>query len=345
LYVLASYARSSAKSNEAGVKYILLGAFSSALFLFGISLMYGTVGDTRFSEISEVLLHQGLNLRILLALTLLLAGLGFKLSAVPFHMWAPDVYEGAPLPVTAHIASLSKVAAFALVIRLCGEGLLPIADRWRISIGILAAVTMVIGNVLAVAQTNIKRMLAYSSIGQVGYVLMGVAAFSALAVNGMLFHLIGYALTNLTAFLVIITVYNRTANDDIEGFAGLADRAPFLALALSVSFFSLAGMPFFAGFTTKFYLFTAVAEGGLLWLVAIAATASLVSLYYYLMVIKEMYLGSSFGEPRMTIPITIRAMIAVLLIGVIIIGVYPGPLVDIIETATDPIAVSMRGLP
>ena len=345
LYVLASYARSNPKSNEAGVKYILLGAFSSALLLFGISLIYGTVGDTRFIEISEVLQQQGLNVRLLLGLTFLLAGVGFKLSAVPFHMWAPDVYEGAPLPVTAHIASLSKVAAFALVIRLCGEGLLPIADRWRISIGILAALTMVLGNILAIVQTNIKRMLAYSSIGQVGYVLMGIAAFSALAVNGMLFHLIGYALTNLTAFLVITTVYNRTSDENILGFTGLADRAPFLALALSVSFFSLAGMPFFAGFTTKFYLFTAVANEGLLWLVAIAAAASLVSLYYYLMVIKIMYLGSSSGEDRMSIPPVIKGTIVALLVGVIIIGVYPGPLVELIETATNPIAMSLNRLP
>ena len=335
LYILAGFARRDPKSNEAGVKYILLGAFSSALLLFGISLLYGSLGETRFTEMAEALQGtEGVNGRLLLGLAFLVAGLGFKLAVVPFHMWAPDVYEGAPLPVTAYIAVGSKAAAFALVLRLFAEGLLPVADQWRTIMAALAAVTMMTGNLVALAQSNIKRMLAYSSIGQVGYLLMGIAALSVLASTGLVLHLVGYAVTSFAAFLAIIAFYNQTGRDDIPAYAGLADRSPLVAASLTVALFSLAGLPFFAGFTTKFYLFTAAAEGGYLWLAGLAATASLISLYYYLMVIKQMYIHPAEDPAPLRVPLLTKGVLAVLVLAIIFIGVYPGPLVDAIDAAS-----------
>ena len=335
LYILAGYARDDPKSNEAGVKYILLGAFSSALLLYGISLLYGALGTTRFAEMATVLQGiEGVDGRLLLGLAFLVAGLGFKLAAVPFHMWAPDVYEGAPLPVTAYIAVGSKAAAFALVLRLFAEGLFPAADQWRIIVAVLAAVTMTLGNLVALAQRNIKRMLAYSSIGQVGYLLMGIAALSILSSNGLMLHLVGYAVTTMAAFTAIIAFYNLTGKDEIPDFAGLADRSPFLAASLAVAFFSLAGLPFFAGFTTKFYLFTAAAQGGFLWLSGLAATASLISLYYYLMVIKQMYIQPAEDTTPLRVPPLMVGTLGVLVLGIIFVGIYPGPLVDAIEVAS-----------
>ncbi len=335
LYILAGFARRDPKSNEAGVKYILLGAFSSALLLFGISLLYGALGETRFTEMAAELQGvEGVNGRLLLGLAFLVAGLGFKLAVVPFHMWAPDVYEGAPLPVTAYIAVGSKAAAFALVLRLFAEGLLPVADQWRTIMAALAAVTMMVGNLVALAQSNIKRMLAYSSIGQVGYLLMGIAALSVLASTGLVLHLVGYAVTSFAAFLAIIAFYNQTGRDDIPAYAGLADRSPIVAGSLTVALFSLAGLPFFAGFTTKFYLFTAAADGGYLWLAGLAATASLISLYYYLMVIKQMYIHDAEDAAPLPVPALTKGVLAVLVLAVIVIGVYPGPLVDAIDAAS-----------
>lgn len=335
LYILAGFARRDPKSNEAGVKYILLGAFSSALLLFGISLLYGALGETRFTEMAAELQGvEGVNGRLLLGMAFLVAGLGFKLAVVPFHMWAPDVYEGAPLPVTAYIAVGSKAAAFALVLRLFAEGLLPVADQWRTIMAGLAAVTMMVGNLVALAQSNIKRMLAYSSIGQVGYLLMGIAALSVLASTGLVLHLVGYAVTSFAAFLAIIAVYNQTGRDDIPAYAGLADRSPIVAGSLTVALFSLAGLPFFAGFTTKFYLFTAAADGGYLWLAGLAATASLISLYYYLMVIKQMYIHDAEDAAPLPVPALTKGVLAVLVLAVIVIGVYPAPLVDAIDAAS-----------
>ena len=229
LYVLVSFGRNNPKSNEAGIKYILLGAFASALLLYGISQVYGMLGTTRFSEIQAVLAFEPspLNPALLVGLALIVAGLGFKVAAVPFHMWAPDVYEGAPTPITAYLAVGSKAAAFALILRLFSQAFLPAIDDWQIILVVLAALTMTVGNLVALAQDNIKRMLAYSSIGHVGYLLLGVAALSPLASDGVIFHLAGYGVTNLAAFLCVIIFYNATNREDIAGFAGLADRAPY----------------------------------------------------------------------------------------------------------------------
>ncbi len=335
LYVLVSYGRRGLKPSEAGVKYILLGAFASALLLYGISQVYGILGTTRFDEISAALAaaDSPLNPAVLVGLALIIAGLGFKVAAVPFHMWAPDVYEGAPTPVTAYLAVGSKAAAFALILRLFTQAFTPAFDDWQIVLVVLAALTMTLGNLVALAQSNIKRMLAYSSVGQVGYLLMGVAAISPVAATGVIFHLAGYAVTSLAAFLCIIVFFNATGKENIADFAGLAKRSPYVAMVLTVSLFSLAGLPFFAGFTTKFYLFTAVAQGDLLWLVALAITNSLISLYYYMMVMKQMYMEEPEYESSVPVTALSRGVLGLLLVGIIAIGVYPAPLVDAIDAA------------
>ena len=336
LYVLVSYGRHGLKPSEASVKYILLGAFASALLLYGISQVYGILGTTRFDEIHAALAlaDAPLNPAVLVGLALIIAGLGFKVAAVPFHMWAPDVYEGAPTPVTAYLAVGSKAAAFALILRLFTQAFMPAFDDWQIVLVVLAALTMTLGNLVALAQTNIKRMLAYSSVGQVGYLLMGVAAISPLASNGVILHLAGYGITNLAAFLCIIVFFNATGKENVPDFAGLGRRSPFVAMVLTVALFSLAGLPFFAGFTTKFYLFTAVAQGGLLWLVALAITNSVISLYYYMMIIKQMYMVPAEDESPVPVSALSRGVLGAMLVGIIAIGVYPAPLVDAIDAAT-----------
>ena len=357
LYVLVSYDRYNPKSNEGGTKYILLGAFSSALLLFGISQVYGLLGTTRFDGISEALATTSeISPGVLVGLVLIIAGLGFKVAAVPFHMWAPDAYEGAPIPVTAYLAVGSKAAAFALVLRLFTEALLPAAADWQFVLAILAALTMVVGNMGALVQRNIKRLLAYSSIGHVGYLLVGVAALAAvgsddrvsvqlshLASNGVMLHLVAYGVTNMAAFLAVSAVYKITRKEDIADLAGLARRAPHLAAVLAVALFSLAGLPIFAGFTSKFYLFNAAATQGLLWLAGLAVFTSLISLYYYLNVVRQMYIESAEDMTPIPVPRLTTGVLTVLFMGIVFLGVYPAPLMDAIQHASD-VIMSAQGV-
>ena len=336
LYVLTSYAKFDLRSNEGGLKYMLLGAFSSALLLYGISLIYGTTGSTEYAAIGEALSGDtsGIDESLFLGLALIMAGLGFKVAAVPFHMWTPDAYEGAPLPVTALISAISKSAGFALFLKLFAEAFEPKIDDWRYFIAGLSAATMILGNLVAIQQSNIKRLLAYSSIGQVGYLLMGVAALSPDAASALVLHLVGYVVTNLAAFVCVIIYYNWTGKEQVKDFAGLAERAPFLALSLSIALFSLAGMPLFAGFATKFILFQSAAEQDLLWLAGIAVTMSFVSLYYYLIIVKEMYLGKPEEDSRFPTPWLEYGALALLIAGVMLIGLYPAPVFDAVDTST-----------
>ena len=304
LYVMVAYALNNAKSNEGSLKYIIIGAFSSAILLYGISMVYSALGVTRFEGISAALSSiTDLRPALWVGLALIMVGLGFKLAAVPFHMWAPDTYEGAPLPVTAYLAIASKAAAFALVLRLLSEAFVPAADRWdqwQIIVATLAALTMLVGNLVALAQRNLKRLMAYSSIGHVGYILAGAVALSTdslLGANGIIFYLVGYSITSIVVFAALIAFFNATGQEEIPDLAGLADRQPFLAMAIAVSFFSLGGLPIFVGFTMKFYLFTAVANAGYLWLAGLAIFTSLVSLYYYLQVIRQMYIQPALAAP------------------------------------------------
>ena len=374
-YIMVSYARDNARSNEAGIKYILIGTFSSAILLFGVSMLYSTIRVTHFADINAALSNTAdVSPALWVGLALILVGLGFKVAAVPFHMWAPDVYEGAPLPVTAYLAVGSKAAAFALVLRLFAEAFLPSIDDWQIIVAVLAAVTMTVGNLVAMAQHNIKRLLAYSSIGQVGFLLVGIAALSTLGSNGVMLHLVGYAFTNLAVFVGVIAFFNMTGKEEIADFVGLADSHPFIAAAISIGMFSLAGMPFFAGFTTKFYLFAAAANEGLLWLAGLAILNSLISLYYYLGVIRHMYIqpapkaasepepalagnpghvpgsadpppgasesGDGAGSAGLSPTPLIVAVLMVVVLGTFFVGVYPFPILEAIESAT-----SALGLP
>ena len=292
LYVLVALSRGDARSGEAAVKYILLGAISSAVMLFGIALIYGAIGDTGFRS-SERLLEAVFGPTVALGLGMFVAGLGFKLSMAPFHLWAPDVYEGAPTPVTALVSVLSKAAAFALTLRFLAEAGNATLEEWQLALAVLAALTMTVGTFTALVQENIKRLLAYSSVAQVGFVLIGVIALNESGARAALLHIMGYSFANLAAFAVVIAVEAKTGKERISDYAGLASRSPFLAMVMSAAMFSLAGLPIFAGFVTKFLLFTSAVEGGLFWLMVIAVANSLVSLYYYLRIVREMYVGEA----------------------------------------------------
>ena len=367
LYVLVAYGLREARSNEAGIKYIIIGALSSAVMLYGLSNVYAALGTTYFADIAiELASPETVSPVLWIGVALLVVGLGFKLSAVPFHMWAPDTYEGAPLPVTAYLAIGSKAAAFALTLRLFAEAVTPATDRWgewQLVIAILAALTMLLGNLVALAQSNLKRLMAYSSIAHVGYALAGVAVLGsdfALAAKAVIFYLVVYAVTNLVVFAGITAYYNREGKDDIADLGGLADRQPFVAAVIAIGLFSLAGLPIFAGFTAKFYLFAAVADGGFLWLAGIAVFSSLVSLYYYLQVLRQMYIeparvdsdagGEMDGgdddhghaEPPPAPPLQRPSILltATMGVGVLVVtwlGVYPAPLLALIETASSAI--------
>ena len=245
LYVMVAYALGNPKSNEGSLKYIIIGALSSAILLYGLSMVYSTLGVTRFEAIAEALMEgEVISPALWAGLALIVAGLGFKLAAVPFHMWAPDAYEGAPLPVTAYLAIASKAAAFALVLRLLAEGFVPAGDRWdqwQIILVVLAALSMLVGNLVALAQRNLKRLMAYSSVGHVGYILAGTAVLaqdSLLGANGVIFYLVGYSVTSMLVFAALIAFFNATGQEEIPDLAGLADRQPFLAMAIAIGLFS-----------------------------------------------------------------------------------------------------------
>jgi NADH-quinone oxidoreductase subunit N len=333
LYVLVSYAKLDSKSNEGGMKYMLLGAFASALLLYGISFIYGAAGSTTYPEIHQAFEGgtKGFTLGTLAGLTLIVAGLGFKVAAVPFHMWTPDAYEGAPLPITAYLSATSKAAGFALIIRLFSSALMPVIDDWRFMIAFMSAVTMLLGNLVALQQHNIKRLLAYSSIGQVGYMLMGIVALSPAVTSALLLHMTGYVITNVAAFTAIIAYHNLTKAEEMHEFRGMSDRAPLLAAATAVALFSLAGMPLFAGFLTKFIFFQSVASAGYLWLACVAVVASLISLFYYLQVLREAYINPTDERTRLRVPMFAQGMVVILALGVFFVGLYPAPLFDLTD--------------
>ena len=357
-YILVSFALNNRKSNEAGLKYILIGAFSSAILLYGISLLYGALGVTHFdsiaTEISNAMENSdSFSPTLWVGMGLILVGLGFKIAAVPFHMWAPDTYEGAPLPVTAFLSVGSKIAAFALVMRLFGQAFAPSIDQWQMIVATMSALTMTIGNVVAIAQKNLKRLLAYSSIAHVGFMLMGIAALSLIGIEALILYLVGYALSSMTVFVGLIAFYNMTGQENIDDLGGLAVRHPFIAAAIASGLISLGGLPFFAGFTVKFYLFTAVGTQGLLWLAGLAIFNSLISLYYYLMVVRQMYIEPSpewAKEPTSDVAtkgiqktmdriehkptLLITTVLTVLVLGVVFVGIYPSPILDMIKSAS-----------
>jgi NADH-quinone oxidoreductase subunit N len=280
---------------------------------------------------------------MIIAMVLIVAGLGFKVSAVPFHQWTPDAYQGAPMPVTLFLSAAGKAAAFAFFLRFFAEALLPAAAEWVWLVAVIAALTMIVGNVMAIQQSNLKRLMAYSSIAQVGYLLIGIVALDATSVaqsqdaaTALVLHLVGYVVTNILVFTAMTVFYNRTGRDDIRALRGLAERQPYLALIFTIGLFSLAGMPLFAGFATKFILFQVAFSNDFLWLGALGVTASFVSLYYYLQVIKQMYLYEPEGEDteRFRVPIPLAGTLAVLAGGVFLLGLFPTPLFNAIDDST-----------
>ena len=294
-YVLASFQRSDARSAEAGLKYFVLGALASGILLYGISLLYGFTGTTLFDGIAIALSTDGLSRGELFGLVFVFAGLAFKISAVPFHMWTPDVYEGAPTPVTAFFASAPKVAAMVLLVRVAIEGMGPATDSWRQIVIFMALASTVLGGVAAIGQRNIKRLLAYSSINNVGFALVGLAAGTPEGVAAVLFYMTVYIAMTLGTFLVVVRM--RDADDQpvetIASLAGLSRTRPMLALAMAIFMFSLAGIPPLFGFWPKFVVFNAAVAADLTWLAAVAIATSVISAFYYIMIVKLIY----FDEP------------------------------------------------
>src|ERR1700716_593857 len=288
------------KSTEAGIKFFLLSAMSTAVLLYGMALLYGVSGATTLADISRVLTGTPSS-AALLSVTMLVAGLGFKIAAAPFQLWTPDVYQGAATPATAFFSVGSKAAGFAVILRIFNGALPGISPEWSVLFGVLAFVTMTVGNLIAIVQTNIKRLMAYSSITHVGYMLIGLAAANADGSGAVLFYLLAYAFTNLGAFIVITIMATYAPDDEISGYAGLAQRSPVLAMALTVALLSLAGIPPFIGFFAKLYLFLAAIRGnsiGLQLLVIWAVIMSAVSLYYYGRVIHAMWMRDAVGPER-----------------------------------------------
>ena len=330
LYVLAGFLRSDDKSTEAGFKYLLFGALTSTVMLYGFSLLYGFTGTTDIYALSG-LLPQGLFLGVVF---LLIVGLGFKVSIVPFHFWAPDVYEGAPTPVAGFLSTVSKAAGFSVLLRLFVVAFPLDAQAWSLIFAVLSVLTMTLGNLLALAQKNIKRMLAYSSIAHAGYALIGVTAIymsdgslSPLGVTSVVFYLIAYIITNLLAFGAVMAFGRIAGSDEISAYNGLSRRHPWLALAMLVAFLSLAGMPPFGGFIAKILVFAAAIKVGLVWLAVVGILNSIIGLYYYLIVLKHVYLFRDEATENLSLPITRPYALAlfVLAIGVILIGTLFAP--------------------
>jgi NADH-quinone oxidoreductase subunit N len=340
LYVLAGFFRGRAQAAEASMKYFLLGAFASGFFLYGIALIFGATGSTNLEKIAAVIAGGGMDASLVVGAGLLVVGFGFKISAVPFHLWTSDVYEGAPTAVTAFIATGSKAAAFAALLRVLLASARPGTLDWPVPLWALAVLSMTVGNVIAIAQQNLKRMLAYSSIAHGGYMLVGVVAGGALGHGGVLFYLLVYTFTTAGAFGVILLL-ERNGREAVllEDYGGLAGRHPIMALCLSVFLLSLIGIPPTAGFVGKFVLFGSAVRAGYVWLAVIAVLNSAVAAYYYLRLIVYMYMREPEpGGPTVAVPSFAGSLaLVVALWGVVQLGILPGPLLDLAQSAVTPL--------
>lgn len=329
-YILTAYLLNDEASSEAGLKYLILGAISSAVLLFGMSLVYALSGTTVITEIAGQISREP---ALIAGIILMVAGFGFKISAVPFHMWAPDIYQGAPIPITTYLAVGSKAAGFAALLRVFMIALPLSQFNWSLVLAILAALTIVAGNLIALAQTNVKRMLAYSSIAQAGYILVGLVAANAYGLKGVLFYAMLYVFSNTGAFAVATAVEVDTGSTERDAFGALSKRSPMLAAVMTVCLLSLAGIPPMAGFAGKFYLFSGAIEAGYLWLAFVGLIMSMVSVYYYLLVAKAMYIGENDQEGAIDVKAPARLALWVCLLATILIGVYPAPLSNLAQTA------------
>lgn len=299
IYVVAAINRDSVKSTEAGLKYFVLGALSSGMLLYGMSLVYGFTGHTHFADIAQALNVEGArSLGLIFGLVFILAGIAFKISAVPFHMWTPDVYEGAPTPVTAFLASAPKVAAMAMMTRIVITAFQPIMADWQQVVVFISIASMLLGSFAAIGQKNIKRLMAYSSIGHMGYALVGLAAGNQTGVSGVMLYMVIYMVMTLGSFAIIMSMRRKdgTVVEGIDDLAGLSSTNPFMATVLTILMFSLAGIPPMAGFFAKYFVFVAAIEAKLYALAIIGVLASVVGAYYYLRVIKLMWFDEAKGE-------------------------------------------------
>jgi NADH-quinone oxidoreductase subunit N len=330
LYVLAGFLKGDEKSTESGLKYFLFGAMTSAVMLYGFSLLYGFTGETNLYRLAMAMQSGQLSPWILVGIVvLILVGFGFKVSIVPFHFWSPDVYEGAPTPITAFISTASKAAGFAVLVRVMLAAFPALGSYWTAVLAALAAVTMTLGNLLAIPQRNIKRLLAYSSIAHAGYALIGLVALSSFGAASLVFYLIAYVVTNLAAFAVVILFARSAGSEEIEDYAGLSRRSPGLALVMLVAFLSLAGMPPLAGFAAKFYVFAAAVKSGLIWLAFVGVLNAIIGLYYYLIVLKVIYLYRSDQEGvPIIVPPAYAVVLTVCVVAIIVIGSLSGPWLD-----------------
>jgi NADH-quinone oxidoreductase subunit N len=348
LYILTAFHKGELRSQEAAVKYFMFGAISSAFLLFGLSYIFGVTGTTSLYGIREVVKSSGMGMSPLLATGMLFAlvGFGFKVAVVPFHLWAPDAYEGAPTPVTAYIATGSKVASFFVLLKVLFIGFAGLeglafwghfSSGWTMLLAIMAALSMVLGNCAAIVQRNVKRMLAYSSIAHAGYIFIGLIAASRMGATSVLFYLIVYSLTNLGAFGVVAALSSRTGGDDLKDFNGMAKRAPFLSSLMLIFVLSLAGIPPLGGFFGKFYLFASAIQRdsqnfGLLWLVVLGILMSAVSLYYYLVLLKHIYVVDSKNQSRIITPTYLNVALGLVALAVVLLGVYPKPILELLNS-------------
>ena len=344
-YVLTGFLRPNRRSNEAAIKYFVLGAFSLGILLYGMSLVYGLSGTTRLREVAVALATQSDSLALKLAVVLVAAGMAFKIAAVPFHMWAPDVYEGAPTPITAFLSVGSKAASFAMLLRLLLEGLPAMAPEWRGLFYVLAVLSMTVGNIAAITQGNVKRMLAYSSIAHAGYILIGIVTATPRGVTAMLVYLMIYAFMQMGAFGVLALLRRRdVVGDELKDLSGLFFRRPLAAFAMLVFMLSLGGIPPTAGFMGKFWLFSAAIEAGYVWLAVIGVLNSAISLYYYVRVVVFMWMREELESASVHPSPGVAVALTVAVAATIIIGVYPAPLFELAEASAKTLGMAPRVL-
>jgi NADH-quinone oxidoreductase subunit N len=340
-YILAGFIKPNQRSNEAAVKYFLLGAFSLGILLYGMSILYGVSGTTSLRGMATVLVGHERDPMVVLAVILVVAGMGFKIAAVPFHMWAPDVYEGAPTPVTAFLSVGSKAAAFAMLLRIFVEGLPSMSADWSLLFEVLAIVTMTVGNVAALTQTNLKRMLAYSSIAHAGYLLIGVVVNPPRGISAMLIYLMTYSFMQLGAFAVIIMLRRKdVVGDDLKDLSGLSFRQPFAAFAMLLFMLSLGGIPPTAGFMGKLWLFGAAIDAGYVWLAVIGVINSTISIYYYLRIVVFMYLKKETSGSEPTISPALALTLGIAVAATLVLGVYPRLLFELAEASARTLGAS-----
>jgi NADH-quinone oxidoreductase subunit N len=332
LYVLAGFLRDDDKSTESGLKYFLFGAMTSTVMLYGFSLLFGYTGETNLYAIADSLAAGEVpGVAAIVIAVMVVVGIGFKVAIVPFHFWTPDVYEGAPTPVTAFLSVASKSAGFAVLVRVFNVGLQAIASDaqgigWYPMMAAIAALTMTLGNFLALPQRNIKRLLAYSSIAHAGYAMLGIVALSQSGLAATVFYLLAYVFTNLAAFTVVILFARVTGSDEIAAYAGLSRRSPYLAVAMLIAFLSLGGMPPLAGFVSKFFVFAAAVEANQVWLALLGIINSIIGLYYYLVVLKVVYVKPApEGARPIDVPRPYVFTLSLLCLIIILVGTIATP--------------------